>query len=188
MYLFFQACIGEPLEVLASAIPRIPTIGETRILMGHAVQRVLNDSYWESLQTGTQFLVFYESWGKGESWIKEILGRFGGSLGGWTVPPHNSGKTQVPVTGYGRLRRGCRDPTRLDLRLTRYMIDLPSAEGAVVIDGCADQLPKLVSCSMQVNKGNLALAPIAIAARADPYSVDPVVGCHRRLLGRLLRC
>lgn len=182
-----QAVIPAPLAPETSSCAVEPPAQTTLLLVGASVTRILAASYRERLEAGTHILALYESWGDGEHAIRRLLTTFGGDLGGWSARP-GDGPSLWQVRGTGRLASLTPWPCTLDLRLVRLLRPPVGSDGSIAIAEEVDRgSPGLVGATLRVGQGRLTFIPINVASLADPYSVLPLSGCHRRLLGALAR-
>ncbi len=182
--LYLQAAVPEPLGVISGDAPP-PAAGETRILLRDAVGRALDPAYRRAVDRGAHLLLLFEVWGQGEEHLRKVLAGWGGSLGAWVVAP-DSDVSLLAVESRGSLAQGWRASSLLDLRPLRSLRGLPPGTGTIAAAGGEAGAPSVLCWRTRQGRGTVTLAPITLAARADPYAVDYAAGCHRRALMKLL--
>ncbi|MEO5378507.1 MAG: hypothetical protein H7832_12115 [Magnetococcus sp. DMHC-6] len=75
----------------------------------------------------------------------------------------------------------------LNLSMIRILKDINRNDGfmGVRISSAKDS-DGLIAFSKKIKAGRLTIAPLSLVAQANPYAVDFVSGCHRRIIQILL--
>ncbi len=183
---YLRAGAPAPLQILSGEASPPPGVQETRILLGPAVRRATEPAYLRKIEDGAHLVVLLDAWGSGEPHAQELLAFLGGRLGPWLFPP---GSPALParVKTTGALYRGRRDPDILDLRLVRSLEGLDPGVGVIELERENSVKRRVIAWRSARGKGAITLAPAALAARGDPYTIDFTAGCHRRTMLNLLR-
>lgn len=181
---YLQSAIFNPLRIAPSSL--MPSTNETRLLIGQSVMNVFSDTYWRAMEQGAHIVVFLQYWGSGEPLAIQLLKLIGGTVGPWAVPVGQS-KNIFSIRGDGCGWQPSMDHSVLNLSMLRILKGIESNNDfmGVKTSACNSQ-NEWIAFSKKIENGRLTVIPVSLVAQANPYAVDFVSGCHRRIIQTLI--
>ena len=182
--IFFRA--AAPLPIKITNCPTFPQKGETRILIGKQLKELVNTEFLANVARGCRILAFYEPWGEAEKYSREVFALFDIGCLGWIYGPGSDCKP-MHVAGNGIFSDVSNFANILDMQFVWELKPSPQTESILTcVPQSEGSQPAVTAVAMKHGKGVVVFAPLSFAARANPYGVDYLSGCHRRLMNFIL--